>query len=183
MVLAAPGLLFVLYYTHLFDNAGWFYSFRVLPLTEFLPGGIGLLGGVLHSWFDAETLGQRLLVPSALLVLVLIPFVKTLLDPIELDRLRDHCEGDVCMQSTFSTCGPSSAATLLKAFGQTASEKQLAGACLTSRGGTEIWYVARALRRRGFRQHVLIQSSESRSLAPLSRESYCREEPGISLRS
>lgn len=188
MVLAAPGLLFVLYYTHLFDNAGWFYSFRVLPLTEFLPGGIGLLGGVLHSWFDAETLGQRLLVPSALLVLVLIPFVKPLLDPIELDRLRDHCEGDVCMQSTLSTCGPSSAATLLKAFGQTASEKQLAGECLTSRGGTEIWYIARALKRRGFRQHVLIQSSESRSLpspaiagvvlhAGRSRAFHCDHEP------
>jgi hypothetical protein len=164
IAMAAPGLLFALYYTHLFDNAGWFYSFRILPLTEFLPGGVGLLGGVLHSWFDAETLGQKLVVPSAVLVLVLIPFVKPLLDPIELDGLRDRCDGDVCLQSTFSTCGPSSAATLLKAFGQTASEKQLAAECLTSRGGTEIWYIARAFKRRGLRQHVLIQQTESRSL-------------------
>lgn len=147
IVLAAPGLLFVLYYTHLFDNAAWFYSIRVLPLTEFLPCGIELLAGVLHAWFEPETLGQRLLVPGALLVLVVIPFVKPLLDPIELARLRDRCEGEVCMQSTFSTCGPSSAATLLKAFGQTASEKQLAGECLTSLGGTEIWYIARAFKR------------------------------------
>ncbi len=35
LILAAPGLLFVFYYTHLFDDAAWFYSFRVLPLTEF----------------------------------------------------------------------------------------------------------------------------------------------------
>lgn len=69
-----------------------------------------------------------------------------------------------CMQSTFSTCGPSSAATLLKALGQSASEKQLAGECLTSRGGTEIWYIARAFKRRGFREHVLVQRSESLSL-------------------
>jgi ABC-type bacteriocin/lantibiotic exporter with double-glycine peptidase domain len=95
---------------------------------------------------------------------VLIPFVKPLLDPIELNRLRDRCDGDVCMQSTFSTCGPSSAATLLKAFGQTASERQLAGECLTSRGGTEIWYIARAFHRRGLRQHVLIQKSENGSV-------------------
>jgi len=157
IALAAPGLLFVLYYTHLFDGAAWFYSFRVLPLTEFLPGGIGLLAGVLHTWFEPETLGQRLLVPGAGLVLVLIPFVKPLLDPIDLARLSDRCEGEVCMQTTFSTCGPSSAATLLEAFGQPASERQLASECLTSRGGTEIWYIARALRRRGFRTQVLIR--------------------------
>jgi len=162
-VLAAPGLFFVLYYTHLFDNAGWFYSFRVLPLTEFLPGGIGLIAGVLNSWFEPETLGERLVVPAALGLLVLIPFVKPLLDPIELDRLQDRCEGEVCMQSTFSTCGPSSAATLLKAFGQSASEKQLARECLTSRGGTEIWYIARAFERRGFHTQVRIQPQESLS--------------------
>ena len=67
------------------------------------------------------------------------------------------------MQSTFSTCGPSSAATLLKAFGQAASEKQLASECLTSRGGTEIWYIARAFERRGFHTQVLIQPWDSLS--------------------
>lgn len=164
IVLAAPGLLFVLYYTHLFDSAAWFYSLRVLPLTELLPSGMGLLAGVLHSRFEPETLGQRLLVPGALVVLVVIPFVKPLLDPVELARLRDRCEGEVCMQSTFSTCGPSSAATLLKAFGQTTSEKQLAEECLTSQGGTEIWYIARAFKRRGFKEHVLVQQLESASL-------------------
>jgi hypothetical protein len=157
LVLAAPGLLFVLYYTRLFDNAAWFYSLRVMPFTEFLPGGLGLLAGLLNSWLEPESLGEKLVAPAALAVLVLVPFVKPLLSPIELDRLRDRCEGEVCMQSTFSTCGPSSAATLLKAFGQAASERQLASECLTSRGGTEIWYIARAFKRRGFRTQVLIQ--------------------------
>jgi len=157
IVLAAPGLLFVLYYTHLFDSAAWFYRFRVVALTEFLPGGIGLLAGVLNSWLEPESLGEKLVAPAALAVLVLISFVKPLLDPIELARLSDRCEGEVCMQSTFSTCGPSSAATLLKAYGRNASERQLAGECLTSRGGTEIWYIARAFKRRGFRTQVLIQ--------------------------
>jgi Peptidase C39 family len=163
IVLAAPGLLYAFYYTHLFDSAAWFYRLRILPLTEFLPAGIGLLAGVLNAWFEPETRGEKLMVPTVVLVLVLIPFVKPLLDPIELDRLHDSCDGEVCMQSTFSTCGPSSAATLLKTFGQAASEKQLASECLTSRGGTEIWYIARAFERRGFRTQVLIQSRDALS--------------------
>jgi hypothetical protein len=164
VVLAAPGFLFVFYYTHLLDNAAWLYKFRILPFTEFLPAGVGFLAGTLNSWFEPESFGQKLLVPSALAVLVLIPFVKPLLDPIELGRLRDRCEGEVCMQSTFSTCGPSSAATLLKAFGVDASEKRLADECLTSRGGTEIWYIARAFERRGYRAQVVIQPKENLSL-------------------
>ena len=156
-ILALPGFLCVLYYTHVLDNAAWFYSFRAWPFTELLPGGVGLLAGVLESWVGAETLGEKLFVPVAFSVLVLIPFVKPLLDPVSLDRLSDSCKGEVCLQSTFSTCGPSSAATLLKIFGQVASERQLARECLTSRGGTEIWYIARAFERRGFRTRVLIQ--------------------------
>src|SRR5579864_5212749 len=114
LVLAAPGLLFALYYTHLFDGVAWFYKLRILAFTEFLPVGVGVLAGVLHSWFEPETTGEKAVVPATLVVLVLIPFVKPLLDPIELGRLRDRCESEVCMQSTFSTCGPSSAATILK---------------------------------------------------------------------
>lgn len=163
LILGAPGFLFVLYYAHLFDNAAWFYSFRILAFTEFLPAGVGLLAGVLNSWFEPESFGEKLVVPAALFVLVLIPFVKPLLDPIELNRLRERCDGEVCMQSTFSTCGPSSAATLLKALGQTSSEKELARECLTSRGGTEIWYIARAFQRRGFRTRVVIQPPDNLS--------------------
>ena len=112
---------------------------------------------MLYSWFDPETFGEKLVVPTAVLVLVLVPFVKPLLDPIELGRLRDKCEGEVCMQSTFSTCGPSSAATLLRLSGQAASEREIARESLTSRGGTEIWYLARAFNRRGVRTTVVIQ--------------------------
>lgn len=46
----------------------------------------------------------------------------------------------------------------MKEFGVAANEKQLAGECLTSRGGTEIWYIARAFERRGFSANVRIQS-------------------------
>jgi ABC-type bacteriocin/lantibiotic exporter with double-glycine peptidase domain len=61
------------------------------------------------------------------------------------------------MQSTHSTCGPSSSATILKLLGRSSSEKELARECLTSRGGTEIWYIARAFERRGLHASVQIQ--------------------------
>ena len=136
-ILATPGLLFVFYSTHLLDGAAWFYRFRILAFTEFLPAGMGLLAGVLDSMFEPESLGEKLMVPAALVVLVLIPMVKPLLDPMELYRLSDRCEGEVCMQSPFSACGPSSVATLLREFGVAANERQMAGECLTSRGGTQ----------------------------------------------
>lgn len=60
------------------------------------------------------------------------------------------------MQSTPSTCGPASAATLLRAFGQRASERELAEEALTYQGGTENWYLARALRHRGLNVNVRI---------------------------
>ncbi len=58
----------------------------------------------------------------------------------------------------------SSAATILKSFGERASEKQLATECFTYRGGTESWYLVRAFRRRGFEAHVVVQSPDITSL-------------------
>ncbi len=157
ILLALPGLVFAFYYTHLFDNLAWFYRFRAVPYSELAIGASGLLAGTLYSWLAPETFGERVAIPVALSVLLAVPFVKPTLDPINLDRLRDSCDGDVCMQSTFSTCGPSSSATILKLLGKPSSEKELARECLTSRGGTEIWYIARAFERRGFRADVQIQ--------------------------
>ena len=164
VLLAVPGLLFVLYYLHVLDDAAWFYNLRTLGCTELLASGLGFLAGIVHGWWQPESIGEKAAAPCALFILVLIPFVKPLLDPLDLSRLKDRCEGDVCMQSTFSTCGPASAATLLKRFGDDASEKELARESFTSRGGTEIWYLARALRRRGMGTRVVIESPENATL-------------------
>ena len=163
LTLASPAFLFALYYVHVLDNAAWFYTLRALPATELLGSGLGFVAGTLNSWLAPQTFGEKIFVPVSALMFVLIPFIKPLLDPIDLSRLRDRCEGDVCLQSTFSTCGPCSAATLLKAFGQTASEKELASECRTTRGGTEIWYIARAFERRGYHTRVLIQKPQNLS--------------------
>jgi hypothetical protein len=163
-LLAIPGCLFILYYTHLFDSFAWFYNFRALRFTELSFAGLGFMMGFLHAWFQPERWHEKLIAPITLAALVFVPFMKPVLVPLDLGTLRDDCPGEVCMQSTLSTCGPSSAATILKSFGQKTSEKQLATECYTYRGGTEIWYIARALRRRGFDVHVVIQPPQSTSL-------------------
>ncbi|HKT87565.1 MAG TPA: cysteine peptidase family C39 domain-containing protein [Candidatus Sulfotelmatobacter sp.] len=157
VVLAVPGFLFALYYTHLFDNAAWFYGLRTVRYTELLACGVGMIFGMFYAWLEPETFGEKVVSPAILFVIVLIPFVKPLLDPLDLNQLKDRFRGQVCLQSTFSTCGPASAVTLLRAFGYSATERELARESLTSRGGTEIWYLARALRRRGIGTQVVIR--------------------------
>ena len=155
--LACPGVLYVLYYTHMFDDAAWFYNLRTVRYTELLACGLGLATGVFHAGWEPESFGEKLVAPAALFVLVLVPFVKPLLDPLDQSQLKDQYRGEVCLQSTFSTCGPASAATLLRSFGRSATERELAKESFTSRGGTEIWYLARALRKRGIETRVEIQ--------------------------
>ena len=111
-ILAIPGLLFVLYYAHVFDNAAWFYSLRTVSYIELTACGLGLIAGMVQSWWQPEGLSEKSVVPAALLVLIAIPFVKPLLDPLDEKQLKERYDGDVCLQSTFSTCGPASAVTL-----------------------------------------------------------------------
>lgn len=156
--LSIPGLLYVLYYIHLFDSAAWFYNFRAIRLTELLASGIALLAGWLYSVVAPESLGEKLAIPTALSALLIIPFIKSIITPLDYAQLQDRCEGETCLQSTPSTCGPTSAANILKNFGRSSSEKELAMAAYTYRGGTENWYLSRALRDRGFDTNVVVES-------------------------
>jgi hypothetical protein len=153
IVLAVPGILFLIYYLHVLDRSVWFYNFRAVPGTELLAAGIAFVAGVLQAMLEPVTAGEKILLPSAAIVLISIPFVKPLLGAVDCSKLADHCEGQICMQSTPSTCGP---ATLLQAFGLSGSERDLAIEALTYQGGTENWYLIRALRRRGLTVNVKI---------------------------
>lgn len=158
-LLAAPGLLFVVYYAHLFDGAAWFYRFRALPGTELSAAGLGFAAGVAGA--AAGSTARKIAWGATALVLVLVPFVKPILTPLDLDRLRGQPRDGVVLQTTFSSCGPAVAATLLDLLGHPASEQELAREAFTSRGGTENWYLARALRRRGFEVTFEIQPASS----------------------
>ena len=78
-----------------------------------------------------------------------VPYVKPLLVPLPDSMIHDQWEGDACMQSTPSTCGPASIATILRSLGLPASERAIAREAHTYAGGTEAWYLARYVRSQG----------------------------------
>lgn len=150
LLLFIPACLYVLYYNHWFDNAIWFYQLRSLPGSELLASGAGVLAGVFGGIFKKR---KFLSTPFLLCLLVLgifIPHSKSAILPIDYDQMNDKWEDGVCRQSTGATCGPASAATVLRYLGDTVTEAKLAKESYSYVGGTEIWYIARTLRRRGY---------------------------------
>jgi hypothetical protein len=145
-----PGILLAIYYLHLFDDAVWFYRFRSWPLSELSASGAGLLAGLIQAWTIRKGLRLRTLVPGLLLAGLFVPYMKPVIAPLDLTKLAAECRDGVCLQSTPATCGPASVASILRMFNVEETEKTLAREAFTSAGGTENWYLARALRRRGF---------------------------------
>jgi len=132
--------------------------------SELAACGLGFVAGFIHSSLQPSSLGERLAAPAILLALLLVPYSKPWLGPLDLARLNNRCDGEVCMQSTLSTCGPASAATILNSMGAKTSERELAMECHTYQGGTESWYLARAIRRRAFEARIRIEPENPRSL-------------------
>lgn len=153
LVLATPGLLYTLYYLHLFDNAAWFYSLRALPYSELFAAGLGVACGMVQSLTRGRrwlALASRTSVLGLMCYWLAVPYMKSFLMPANLASFRDTWDNNVCLQSYPASCGPASAATVLRHFGVTVTERELAAESFTSFTGTENWYLARALRRRGF---------------------------------
>lgn len=148
-LLALPCALAIFYYTHLLDHALWYFELRTVPWIELTFSGMGFLGGFVQRWVAAETRMGRLAVPALFAAIILVPFMKPILEPLDVSALEDKCKGNVCLQSSGSTCGPASAATLLRGLGIPATERELAVESYTYPGGTEAWYLARAIRRKG----------------------------------
>lgn len=148
-LLGIPGFCFPLYYLHCFDDAKWFHEFRSLPFTELTAAGAGLFVGALAEFMARSKLLFRALLIAMLCLGVLAPHMKPVLAPVPSGRYADRWNDDVCMQSTLSSCGAASAATVFRTFGINLSEGEIARECFTYRGGTENWYLARAFRGRG----------------------------------
>lgn len=147
---ALPAVLMAAYYLHLYDDALWFYEFRSLPLAELSASAAGLPAGLIQAWVAKHAPRLRALVPGLLLVGLFVPYLKPVIAPLDVERLAAACKDGVCLQTAASTCGPASAASILRLFNVEETEKTLAKEAYTSAGGTENWYLARALRRRGF---------------------------------
>lgn len=115
-----PRLTLILPYSNLIIIGNWF-----LPLIGVLAG---LAWGRLANWS-----GRR----WATIALLFTVGTYSTLSPVlgKPPACADQWEGDLCLQSTDSTCSPAAAATLLRHYGIPASEQEMAELCLT-RGGT-----------------------------------------------
>ena len=151
-IIALPALSFTVYYAHVLPETSWYYQFRSRDGVELLIVFIGVAGG-----FTAALL-PRALCPFALIAVIglgVIPFIKPVIGPLDPESFTDRWNGEVCLQSTPSTCGPASVATILRGLGaQDVTERDLALESYSYAGGTEAWYMIRALRARGFEAEV-----------------------------
>jgi hypothetical protein len=150
---ALPGILFAAYYIKVLGEPLWLYRFRAIPGSELSAAGLGLLGGMLQasrpSWHRLKRATSALGIPMLFAFVLSAPHLKPVFRPLALPDSPNPLNDGVCRQSTPSTCGPASAVTLAHQAGVEINEHELAHACFTSAGGTENWYLVRALRIRG----------------------------------
>ena len=153
-----PGFLMVLYYLHWFDNATWFYEFRSFPLIELSASATGLFAGALAELMKGSILFPKPVFISVLFLGIAAPYLKPVLAPLPKEQFADRWRDDVCLQSTPSSCGAASAATIFRVYGINLREMEIAEECFTYHGGTENWYIARAFRKRGFTVNYRIEN-------------------------
>ena len=146
-LLAIPSVLFAVYYLHVLPERAWFYTLRSWSGTEFLVVFLGCAAAAVASLLPRLLLGVPLF---ALLALGVVPYLKPLIGPLPDSVFHELWRGDICLQSTPSTCGPASVTTILRRLGAQTSEQAAARAAFSYAGGTEAWYLARYVRTKGF---------------------------------
>ncbi len=157
---AVPAVLFAIYYFGVLGEAGWFYRFRAWPGAELFACGIGLLAGWLQTKRTQIPQIRKQVsagfIPFIFLLCVGAPYLKQVFLRPDWTQFNDRWSEEVCLQSSESSCGPASAATLLKLTGKLVTEKAIAQESFTSRRGTENWHLIRTLRRHGLAVDYLI---------------------------
>jgi len=153
LLAAIPAVFFAAYYTKLFGEAEWFYTFRSLPFTELSAAGIGLFAGWLQHQREKSQRFKKMVsaffVPSMTVLCVAAPYIKQIFLRPDWSKFEDRWSDGVCLQSSESSCGPAAAATLLRHYGKSVPERELARESFTTRRGTENWYLLRAIRKHG----------------------------------
>ena len=145
-VFSIPSILFAIYYLHILPERAWFYTLRSWSGSELFTVFLGAAGGILATLLPRF----MLVVPLGLTVTTsLVPYLKMAINPLKVDDLKERWEENACLQSTESTCGPASSASILRFLGHDASEHEAAIAAYSTASGTEAWYLARYFRSRG----------------------------------
>ncbi|MAS95936.1 MAG: hypothetical protein CMO55_22250 [Verrucomicrobiales bacterium] len=148
ILLAVPGASFSAYYLHLFPESEWYYEFRSWRGTEFLVVFIGAAGGAVGALVNPVV---KYIVFAMVFFAAYAPFCKPIVAPLPKDAFANVEEDGIWQQSTPSTCGPASTATVLSLFGKNITEKEVARRAYSYRGGTEAWYLARVIRDEGLK--------------------------------
>jgi len=163
LLAAVPAVLFAVYYLKVLGEAKWFYTFRAWPFTELSAAGVGVFAGWLQYQREQNSWLKRtfsvFFIPGLMILGVTAPYAKQILMSADLGAYSDTWSNGVCLQSSESSCGPASAATLLHAAGQSVTEKQIAKESFTTKRGTENWYLLRTIQRHGADAHFLVTSA------------------------
>lgn len=144
-----PAITYSLYYFHFFDDWQLFYQFRSFQAANYYPSLLGWLLGWSFGIFSS--IRVRFYQSVVAVICLVVPFAKPVLFPPDLSKFEDSWHDGICFQTSYFSCGPASVATLLKQqFNDQVSEREIAASALTSRSGTEVWYLAQILRKRGY---------------------------------
>ncbi|MGV3662165.1 MAG: cysteine peptidase family C39 domain-containing protein [Prosthecobacter sp.] len=146
LLLSLPALGFTAYYAHVLPETAWFYELRSWRGSEFWVVFLGAFMAVVASLCPKVL---RSLWFVLLGCMAIIPYVKPLLAPLPAADLHDQWSGNACLQSSSSTCGPASVATIVRQLGGSVTEREAALASYSYMGGTEAWYLARFIRSKG----------------------------------
>lgn len=158
-----PAFFAAVYYLRVLPEWAWFYELRSWRGSEYFV----VLSGVFAGAFAAAL--PRLLSPVVLfglVVMALVPHAKPFLAPFPEGAWAGEWMDGVCLQSTPSTCGPASVATLLRMGGPEVSEAEVARAAHSYGGGTEAWYLARCVRSLGGKARFFIGGPGFESIRP-----------------
>ena len=152
-------LLFPAYFLHILDRS-WYFEWRSRSETDLLAGTVGFAVGCAAAMARLRLLSDETSKYSAVrsaaiyatlsISLSVLAFAKPWITPAAQSSWPAIWKDGVCMQRTVSTCGPCSAATLLRELGYTASERDLSIESQATISGTLNWLLVRALRTRGF---------------------------------
>ncbi|RYD23788.1 MAG: hypothetical protein EOP88_02770 [Verrucomicrobiaceae bacterium] len=145
LLAAVPGASFALYYAKVVPEAAWYYEMRSVVGIELLIVWVGIAGGMVATLLPRTLLALPLFAAG---VFAVVPFIKPFIGPM--GKLEDTWKDGVCLQSSPSTCGAASTATVLSDLGGNTGEEELAMAAHSYDRGTEAWYLARAARVRGY---------------------------------
>jgi hypothetical protein len=150
----------------LFYNLTIFHFMDMLKLIQILSNGkveytsffVGTFSAMVQCWINNRyKLKGQFSRHNGLvfLILLMIPlYIYPIIYPVETEFL-DRWKDGVCLQSAPESCGPACVATMLRYYNIIMTEEEIAPRVYLSKMGTDVWHLARYLRKYGLKVEVL----------------------------